>query len=283
MLGALASLGGKSPLFANGYPNDPHAKEATDVKVFAGVYGVYDLAQMWGVYQTQSPTSNNIAKFLGQPLPEKPSVALFRRLANPSYAVTANNKVAVHLSVGTEDDLQSIARRAHTDAFVAGVEAGGLLRPHHDPARRAALLGQRADGRARQLRRLPGAAADAVPRREAVMRWIAVVLALLAVAPAAAQDYPNRTVKIVVSAPPGGGPDLAARMIAEKLHVMWSQPVIVENRPGNGGNTGAEAVALSPPDGYTILAAQPTPLTTSIHLSTRSSTSIHWRSSRSPS
>lgn len=100
--------------------------------------------------------------------------------------------------------------------------------------------------------------------------FTAAVLALLTIAPVGAQqsaaDYPNRTVRIVVSAPPGGGPDIAARIIADKLHVMWGQPVIVENRPGSGGNTGAEAVALSAPDGYTILAAQPTPLTTSLHL-----------------
>ena len=75
---------------------------------------------------------------------------------------------------------------------------------------------------------------------------VAIAVALAVASPASAQgDYPNRTVKIVVPAPPGGGPDLAARMIAEKLHVMWSQPVIVENRPGNGGNTGAEAAALA--------------------------------------
>ena len=70
----------------------------------------------------------------------------------------------------------------------------------------------------------------------------------------------------MVSAPPGGGPDIAARIVAEKLRQMWNQPVIVENRPGNAGNVGAEAVSLAPPDGYTILAHQPSPLTTSLHL-----------------
>ena len=104
------------------------------------------------------------------------------------------------------------------------------------------------------------------------MRGFVVAAALLFAAPAAAQprdagaDYPNRTVKIMVSAPPGGGPDIAARIVAEKLRQMWNQPVIVENRPGNAGNVGAEAVSLAPPDGYTILAHQPSPLTTSLHL-----------------
>ncbi|MEW6454435.1 MAG: tripartite tricarboxylate transporter substrate binding protein [Pseudomonadota bacterium] len=104
------------------------------------------------------------------------------------------------------------------------------------------------------------------------MRALTVVAALLIAAPAFAQqrdaaaDYPSRTVKILVSAPPGGGPDIAARIVAEKLRQMWGQPVIVENRPGNAGNLGAEAVSLAPPDGYTILSAQPSPLTTSMHL-----------------
>jgi tripartite-type tricarboxylate transporter receptor subunit TctC len=88
---------------------------------------------------------------------------------------------------------------------------------------------------------------------------------LLGLAPAGAEpdaaDYPNRTVKIVVSAPAGGGLDIAARIIAEKLRPRLGQPFIVENRPGAAGNTGAEAVAAAEPDGYTLLAAQPSPLT----------------------
>ena len=74
-------------------------------------------------------------------------------------------------------------------------------------------------------------------------------------------DYPNRTVKIVVSAPAGGGLDIAARIIAEKLRQHFGQPFIVENRPGAAGNLGAEAVSVADPDGYTLLAAQPSPLT----------------------
>jgi tripartite-type tricarboxylate transporter receptor subunit TctC len=88
---------------------------------------------------------------------------------------------------------------------------------------------------------------------------------LLAVTAVAAQhgeaDYPSRTVKIIVSAPAGGGLDLAARIIAERLRQQLGHPFIVENRPGAAGNTGAEAVAAAEPDGYTLLAAQPSPLT----------------------
>jgi len=90
----------------------------------------------------------------------------------------------------------------------------------------------------------------------------AALLALTAViARGDAGDYPNRTVKIIVSAPAGGGLDVAARIIAEKLRQRLGQPFIVENRPGAAGNTGAEAVATAEPDGYTLLAAQPSPLT----------------------
>ena len=81
-----------------------------------------------------------------------------------------------------------------------------------------------------------------------------------------AAAYPNRAVKIIVSAPPGGGVDIVARVIAERLAKMWGQPFVVENRPGAGGNLGAEAVAQAEPDGYTLLAAQPSPLTTNVVL-----------------
>jgi len=73
-------------------------------------------------------------------------------------------------------------------------------------------------------------------------------------------------VKIIVSAPPGGGVDIIARVVADRLAKMYGQPFVVENRPGAGGNLGAETVAAAEPDGYTILAAQPSPLTTNIVL-----------------
>jgi tripartite-type tricarboxylate transporter receptor subunit TctC len=82
----------------------------------------------------------------------------------------------------------------------------------------------------------------------------------------AAARYPSRAVKIIVSAPPGGGLDIAARVVADRLAKMWGQPFVVENRPGAGGNLGAEAVAQAEPDGYTLLAAQPAPLTTNVVL-----------------
>ena len=68
-----------------------------------------------------------------------------------------------------------------------------------------------------------------------------------------AEDFPARPIKLVVGAPPGGTTDTIARFIAEPMAASLKQPVLVENRPGAGGNLAAAAVAKSPPDGYTLL------------------------------
>jgi len=81
----------------------------------------------------------------------------------------------------------------------------------------------------------------------------AVGLAMLAAAsPAQAQDFPVRIVRLVVAFPPGGPTDFVARVIAERLKTMWGQPVIIENKPGANGAVGAEYVANTEPDGYTL-------------------------------
>src|SRR5262250_45964 len=67
------------------------------------------------------------------------------------------------------------------------------------------------------------------------------------------QAFPNRIVRLVVGFPPGGGADAASRIIAAKLSELWGQQVVVENKAGAGGNLAADAVAHSPPDGYTML------------------------------
>jgi tripartite-type tricarboxylate transporter receptor subunit TctC len=69
---------------------------------------------------------------------------------------------------------------------------------------------------------------------------------------ASAQDYPNRPVKIIIAFSPAGAIDVLGRLIADKLSTMWGQQVIVENRPGAGGNIGAAAAAQAAPDGYTL-------------------------------
>lgn len=78
---------------------------------------------------------------------------------------------------------------------------------------------------------------------------------------AAAQDYPSRPVKIVVPYPAGGSNDIIARIVAQKLAERSGQTILVENRAGAGGNVGAEAVAVSEPDGYTLLLTAAAPLT----------------------
>ena len=77
-------------------------------------------------------------------------------------------------------------------------------------------------------------------------------LALGAVAPAAAQNYPNAVVKWVVPFPPGGPTDVVGRIVAQQLQEIWGQPVVVENKPGAGTMIGTDAVAKSAPDGQTI-------------------------------
>jgi tripartite-type tricarboxylate transporter receptor subunit TctC len=97
-----------------------------------------------------------------------------------------------------------------------------------------------------------------------VLAAIAVALmAMTSVASAqdATTDFPSRPIKIVVCVPAGGGVDTVARVVAKELQEKLGQPVVVENRAGAAGNIGADFVFHAKPDGYTLLAAQPAPLT----------------------
>ena len=82
-------------------------------------------------------------------------------------------------------------------------------------------------------------------------RIVSFALAALFAAPALAQ-YPARPVRMIVSIPPGGAPDIAARVLGQKLSESIGQQVVVDNRPGSNGNIAAEIVAKSAPDGHTL-------------------------------
>ena len=81
----------------------------------------------------------------------------------------------------------------------------------------------------------------------------ALILAATPVHDAAAQAFPSKPVKLVIPFPPGGSLDNIGRLIAQKLSEAWGQQVLIENKPGAGGNIGADAVAKSPADGYTVV------------------------------
>ncbi len=101
-------------------------------------------------------------------------------------------------------------------------------------------------------------------------RLVVVLAGLLAFAAlaagAAAADYPNRTVTIVVGFPPGGASDIMARILTAKLGSVLGQPFIVDNRPGAGGNVAGEFVAHAAPDGYTLLLGNNAILATNVSL-----------------
>ena len=86
------------------------------------------------------------------------------------------------------------------------------------------------------------------------IRSLMLVAAMaLAAGTAAAQSFPSKPVRMVVTFPTGGAPDILARTISEKINPAWGQTVVVDNKPGAGGNIGAEFVARAPADGYTLV------------------------------
>jgi tripartite-type tricarboxylate transporter receptor subunit TctC len=98
-----------------------------------------------------------------------------------------------------------------------------------------------------------------LPRRALIA--LACASCLAAAVPAMAQGFPQRPVRIIVPFATGGGSDVLARAVGQKLSMRWKQPVIVENKPGAGGALGADYVAKSPADGYTLLVSDSSAVT----------------------
>jgi tripartite-type tricarboxylate transporter receptor subunit TctC len=99
-----------------------------------------------------------------------------------------------------------------------------------------------------------------------MLKFVTLAAATVLLVPAAwSQDesakYPTQPIRIIVTVPPGGGVDAVTRIVADKLHQRFGQPVVVENRGGQAGNFGAAAAFAAEPDGYTLMASQPAPLT----------------------
>jgi acetyl esterase/lipase len=123
-LASLAALSGDK--FKGAYSGDAHAGVSTKVKALVGVYGVYDIEQMWQTYLRQSPRENNIENFMGAAPMDDPR--LYFDASPINYATFANNSIGVLLSVGTEDDL--VDRRTQTDAFMMKLkQANFFVRP----------------------------------------------------------------------------------------------------------------------------------------------------------
>ena len=81
----------------------------------------------------------------------------------------------------------------------------------------------------------------------------AVLLICAGTMSAQAEVYPNRTIRVVVPYAPGGGVSILGQIVTNKMSEILKQPIVIDNRPGAGGNLGTDIVAKSPPDGYTIL------------------------------
>ena len=97
-------------------------------------------------------------------------------------------------------------------------------------------------------------------QRRCGMLLLAAIVGAGCALPLCAQNYPAKPIRFYTPYPPGGTTDILARIFGAKMYEAWGQPVVIEAKPGAGGNIGADFVAKSPPDGYTILMGASGPL-----------------------
>src|SRR5712692_2763819 len=97
-------------------------------------------------------------------------------------------------------------------------------------------------------------------------RVLAIAVAIAAAPAVLAQGYPAKPVRVIVTFPPGGTPDIYGRVMSAELQKTWNQSVVVENRTGAGGTIGTDYVAKAAPDGYTLLFAADATITIAPHL-----------------
>ncbi len=95
---------------------------------------------------------------------------------------------------------------------------------------------------------------------------VLLAFAALLIAGSALAQYPARPIRLIVGIPPGGAPDVAARVVGEKIGALLGQPVVVENHAGSNGNIAGDLVAKAPPDGYTLLLGQDSIIAVNPHL-----------------
>ena len=99
------------------------------------------------------------------------------------------------------------------------------------------------------------------------MQWLVLgALGAVLAAPAAAQEYPNKPVTIVSAQASGGASDTVVRAVQDRMQAALGQPLVLENRPGAGGNVGAAAVARAAPDGYTLMVGTDAMMSSNLHL-----------------
>src|SRR5215471_19950041 len=103
-------------------------------------------------------------------------------------------------------------------------------------------------------------------RMKSAVRMILATTAMIVAGVVSGQNFPNRPVTLTVGFAPGGGADTAARLIARKLGENLGVPVVVENKPGAGGNIAAQHIATAAPDGYTIHLTSVGPMTVAPHI-----------------